>query len=123
MVINRNYPRSVRVAELIQSELGGMLLREVKDPRVRGTMITKVEVSRDLRVADVFFSRYGEGRGSEGEIDEGLEGLRRASGFLQGKLGERLRLRRAPRLEFYIDRGLGHSAEINRLLSDMERET
>ncbi|HJP14996.1 MAG: 30S ribosome-binding factor RbfA [Nitrospinota bacterium] len=123
MVINRNYPRSVRVAELIQSELGGMLLREVKDPRVRGTMITKVEVSRDLRVADVFFSRYGEGRGSEGEIDEGLEGLRRASGFLQGKLGERLRLRRVPRLEFYIDRGLGHSAEINRLLSDMERET
>ncbi len=123
MVINRNYPRSVRAAELIHSELGGMLLREVKDPRVRGTMITKVEVSRDLRVADIFFSRYGEGRGSEGEIDEGLEGLRRASGFLQGKLGERLRLRRVPRLEFHIDRGLGHSAEINRLLSDMERET
>ncbi len=122
MVMNRSYPRSVRVAELIQSELGGMILREVKDPRVRGTMITKVEVTHDLRVADVFFSRYGKERGSEEEVDEGLEGLRHATGFLQAKLSERLRLRRVPRLEFHIDRGLGRGAEINRMLRELERE-
>ncbi len=114
--MNQGYPRSVRVAELIQAELAGMLLREVKDPRVRGVVVTKVEVSPDLHKALVYFSRYGEARGSEEEIEEGREGLNRALGFLQGKLAERLRLRRVPRLEFHVDHGIARGDHINKLL-------
>jgi ribosome-binding factor A len=114
--MNRDYPRAVRVAELIQAELAGMLIREVKDPRVRGVVITKVEVSPDLGKAFVYFSRYAEARGSDEEIEEGREGLGRAMGFLQGKLAERLRLRRVPRLEFHVDRGIAHGDHINKLL-------
>lgn len=122
MPSNHNYPRSKRVAELIQAELGGLLLKGVKDPRVRNVGITRVEVSPDLRVATVFFSCYAEGRGSEEEIGEGMEGLVRASGFLQAKLADRLELRRVPKLVFRVDRGLGHSDEINRMLLNLERD-
>lgn len=121
MPSNHNYPRSARVAELIHAELGGLLLNGVKDPRVRNVGITRVEVSPDLRVASVFYSCYGEGRGSEAEIEEGMEGLVRASGFLQAKLADRLELRRVPKLEFHVDRGIGHSDEINRMLMNLER--
>ncbi|MFP6889962.1 MAG: 30S ribosome-binding factor RbfA [Nitrospinota bacterium] len=117
-----SYPRSARVAELIQSELARMLLRDVKDPRVKDVMITRIELTDDLREASVFFSRYGEGRGSEAEVEEGREGLERASGFLQGRLGKRLRLKRTPRLVFRAERNPGESDRIEQLLSELGGE-
>lgn len=115
-------PRMLRVAELIQSELAHLVMREVKDPRVRHVVITRVEVSPDLRAARVFFSRYGEGQGTSREREEGGRGLERACGFLQRKLGERLQLKRTPRLRFLPDLGLAHSDEIERLLAGVRKQ-
>ncbi len=114
--------RLLRVAELIQSELANMVMRDVKDPRVQHVVITRVEVSTDLRVAKVYFSRYGENQGNVEEIEEGLKGLERASGFLQMKLAERLKLKSTPKLIFFVDHSLAYSAEIERLLSDVCKE-
>ncbi|MCY4383275.1 MAG: 30S ribosome-binding factor RbfA [Nitrospinae bacterium] len=114
--------RLLRVAELIQSELANMVMRDVKDPRVQHVVITRVEVSTDLRVAKVYFSRYGENQGNVEEIEEGLKGLERASGFLQMKLAERLKLKSTPKLKFYVDHSLAYSAEIERLLSNVCKE-
>ena len=116
------YPRSARVAELIQKELAELILREVKDPRVENIVITRVDISPDLQNAKVYFSRYGEKFGEEKEVEEGLEGLERAAGFLQGRIGERIRLKRTPRLRFEIDRNLAHSDEIDRLLHTLHEE-
>lgn len=116
------YPRTARVAELIHAELSSLLLKEVKDPRVRNVVITRVEVSADLRQATAHFSRYGEGKGAEEEIAEGQEGLDRSAGFLQAMLGERLDLRRIPRLRFRVDRGAAHSDRIERLLLSLRKQ-
>jgi ribosome-binding factor A len=115
------YPRTARVAELIQAELSALLLREVKDPRVRGVVITRVEVTPDLRRATVRFSRYDEGRGGEEELAEGQKGLDRAVGFLQAKLAERLEMRRTPQIRFLLDRGMAHSDHIERVLSSIKK--
>ena len=93
----------------------------MKDPRVRHVVITRVEVSADLRVAKVYFSRYGENQGNVQEMEEGFKGLERASGFLQKKLAERLQLKSTPKLKFFTDHGLAYSAEIERLLSVMKK--
>ena len=113
--------RVLRVAELIQSELAHMLVRDVKDPRVQHVVITQVDVSPDLRVAKVCFSRYGENRGTVEEMEEGFRGLECASGFLQRKLAERLKLKSTPRLKFFFDHSLAYRAEIERLLSDTKK--
>ena len=113
--------RMLRVAELIQSEIANIVMRDVKDPRVQHVVITRAEVSPDLRVAKVYFSRYGENQGNLEEVEEGLKGLERASGFLQRKLAERLQLKITPRLKFFFDHSLAYSAEIERLLSDVKR--
>lgn len=116
------YPRSARVAELIQSQLAELILREVKDPRVKNIVITRVDVSPDLQNAKVYFSRYGEKLGEEEEVEEGLKGLERAAGFLQGRIGKRIRLKRTPRLRFEIDRNIAYSDEIDRILHTLHEE-
>ncbi len=116
------YSRMLRVAELIHSELATLVMRDVKDPRVRHVVITRVEVAPDLRSAKVYFSRYGENQGSAEEMEEGLRGMERASGFLQKKLAERLDLKSTPRLKFLFDQGLAHSAEVERLLSGVKEQ-
>ncbi len=111
----------LRVAELIQSEIANMVMRDVKDPRVQHVVITRVEVSPDLKVAKVYFSRYGENQGNAEEMEEGMQGLERARGFLQWKLAERLKLKSTPKLKFFVDHSLTYSDEIERLLSDVKR--
>ena len=65
-----------RINDEIQKELAA-LLREVKDPRVQGTMIsvTRVEATPDLRYAKVYVSFLQEDRAADA-----LKGLKSASG-------------------------------------------
>lgn len=114
--------RRLRVAGLIREELANLVTRNLKDPRVRHVVITRVEVAPDLRTAKVHFSRYGERQGGSEEMEEGRRGLDRAGGFLQRKLAERLELKSTPRLKFFADHGLAHSDEIERLLSGVKKE-
>ena len=116
------YSRKSRVADLIQNELANLILREVKDPRAQGIVLTRVDVSPDLRHAKVHFSRYGMGKGDEKDLEEGREGLQRAAGFLQGKLGERLRMKRTPQLSFFIDLNMVHSDRIEKTLANLRKD-
>ena len=51
--------RVEKVQELIKQELSTMLIRDIKDPRVKNITITSVEVSGDLSYAKVYVSQYG----------------------------------------------------------------
>ena len=78
--------RADRVSGQLEEEIGRLIQRELKDPRIGFVSITKVVVSRDLRHAKVFFSIYGD----EAAKQRSLEGLRSALGFIRGELGRRL---------------------------------
>ena len=53
------YSRADRVGGLIQRTLSDILLRSVKDPRIQHATITHVKVTRDLRIARIYFSVSG----------------------------------------------------------------
>lgn len=110
------YKRAQRVGHLIHEEISELLLREVKDPRLRFITITEVRVSDDLRHARVYFSVHGDDKG------RALEGLKSAAGFLRGELGRRLRLRYAPELSFFIDESLDHGLHISQILRQLQEE-
>ena len=93
------YPRSRRVAEQIKRELGMLITSEMKDPRVRLTTVTDVEVTRDLAYAKVYVGILE----MAVEPADVLAGLNQASGFLRGRIGKALRLRVAPELKFIED--------------------
>jgi ribosome-binding factor A len=108
--------RTERVSDQLVRELNELLLREVRDPRVRLATVSRVDVSGDLHHARAAVSLLG----SEQERDACLEALRGASGFLRTKLGSRLRLRVTPELQFEIDRGPEHSMKIAKILDELD---
>jgi len=113
-----NQSRAERVAQMMQRELGQMLLTEVKDPRIGFVSITRVEVARDLSQARAFVSMMG----SPDEKASTFAGLKKAAPFLRGEVGRRLGLRRSPELVFREDLGIEQSLNIQHLMRSLERD-
>jgi ribosome-binding factor A len=88
---------------------------EMKDPRVLGVTVSDVEVTGDLREARVFVHVTGD----QARIDEAVEALRRSAGWLRRKVGEKVRLRHIPRLDFRFDRSLDYGARIEAKLREL----
>lgn len=110
-----NQTRADRVAQMMQRELGGMILTEVKDPRVGFVSITRVEVSRDLGQAKIYVSIMGE----QERVEASLSGLKSASAYLRGEIGRRLGLRHAPELLFRHDMSIAESLHIQDLIRQL----
>jgi ribosome-binding factor A len=87
----------------IQKELAEIIMRELNDPRLTGMpSITRVKVSADLSIADVYVTVMG----SEGHQNAALNALRHSAGMMRTKLTKVLSLRQAPYLKFHIDENL-----------------
>lgn len=111
--------RSNRISEEVKRELANIIQMELKDPRVRGLLsITGVQVTGDLRYAEVFVSYYG----SKEEQKEVLETLKKAAGFIRNELGKRVRLRFVPELIFKADNSMEHGAKISAILTQISRK-
>ena len=88
--------RPGRVQEAIRQEVSRIVQNEMKDPRIGFITITKVELTKDLRYARVYFSVLGE----EKEKKLALKGLNSASGYIKGLLADRIKLRFMPEVVF-----------------------
>jgi ribosome-binding factor A len=110
--------RLPRINEDIQRTLSE-LLRNVKDPRVSGGVIsiTAADAAGDLSRCKVYVSALG--HGSDARLRAGLKS---ASGYLRRELGRRLGLRRTPELAFVLDDSIERGAHINDMLKKMSEE-
>jgi ribosome-binding factor A len=106
--------RTDRVADALQELIAGLLLREIKDPRIGLVTITGVKVSADLRHARVYFSCLGD----ETQRAQSLRGLNSASGFIRSQVARQLNLRVAPQIAFEFDASLEQAERLSRLLKD-----
>lgn len=91
--------RQERVGALIREEIGQLLQRGVKDPRIGFCSVMHVRMSPDLRYANVYVSVLG----SEKEQRDTLVGLERSAGWIRREIGKRIRLRYTPQLRFFKD--------------------
>lgn len=112
--------RADRVSEDIQRELAA-ILREMKDPRLHNGIISVVrcDMAHDLSYCKVYIS-------SMNGLDiakEAVTALKNASGFIRRELGVRLKLRYAPALAFEATDSIEYSANISRILMDIEHKT
>ncbi len=111
--------RRNRINESVTEEVSA-ILREVKDPRVAGALmtITGSDVTADLKFAKIFYSIYGEL--SAEEEKELRRGLKSVSSFIRSQLAQRLNLRITPELSFVRDDGAKHGAEIAAILKTLD---
>ena len=105
-----------RINEEIQKALAD-LLRNVKDPRVSGTMIsiTKVETTPDLRYAKVYVSFLEENKASDA-----MKGLKSAGGWLRREVGHDLKLRYTPEQVWALDDSITYGAKLLSLINSLE---
>lgn len=113
----RRTRRSARVDELLRERVAE-IVREIRDPRVGFVTIMDVSTSPDLRHARVYFSVLGD----DDERAETLQALRNASGWVQGRVAEQVRLRYHPRIEFVLDHTLEQAARMDELIAEMRAD-
>lgn len=108
-----------RTTEDIRRELSA-IFRELKDPRVQQGLISivRVEVTNDLSYATVYVSAM---QGLE-QAKVAVTGLKSAAGFIRRELGHRLKLRHVPELHFLATDSIEYSANISRILKDLNEE-
>jgi len=91
------------------------ILSQVRDPRVRGVTVTRVEMAPDMRNATVHVSVMG----TPAQQQLALRGLANSAGFLQAQIADKIETRYTPRLRFELDGGVKHSLEIARVLGSV----
>ena len=106
--------RLARVAEVIREVAAETILFELQDPRVKNVTVTRAEVSADLQHAKVHVSIMGTPK----EQELAMHGLRNSAGYVQSKLGNRLKTRFTPVIQFVLDQGVKKSIEITRLINE-----
>ncbi len=107
--------RAVRVSEQIHHELAELIQTEVKDPRVGMVTVTQVELTPDYAYATVWFSVIPD---DPPALEQTLEGLRAASGFLRSQIGRRVRIHTTPELRFRHDPSTERGLAMSRLIDE-----
>jgi ribosome-binding factor A len=110
------YKRSDRVADQVRMEVADILMRKIKDPRVRSVTVTDVELTADLRIAYIFVTTM-EKEQAERDV---FAGLSKASGFVRAELGRRLALRYLPEIVFKRDETGPRGDRVMKLLDELQ---
>jgi len=102
--------RVEQVEELLRREIGTIVAKEVDMVRVLITL-TRIEVSKDTRYANIYFVTIP----SDG-ASKALEQLNSNIFLIQKSLNKRLRMRPVPQIRFHIDETEQEAAHIDELL-------
>lgn len=107
-----------RINKQLQREISLMLEQRVKNDIARNAIITGVECARDLEFARVYFTTL-----DPAMREPVLNELLSVKGALRTMLGQVLKLRHIPALEFTIDRSVDYGRHIDDLLGKLGLNT
>ena len=89
------------------------IISELKDPRVgMMTSVTRCEVTKDLKECKAYISVLG-------NIDETMQGLESAKGFIRKSLASSLNLRNTPELHFVPDTSIAYGVDMSRKIDEV----
>ena len=108
-------PRTSRLAGQIQAEASDVLAREVHDPGIGFVTLTRVQVTPDLQLARLYYTTLGD-PAARRATERALE---RVTPFVRRQLGQRLRLRRVPDVQFVFDQSIAHQARVEEILREI----
>ncbi len=98
--------------------LSDLILKGISDPRLSRATITGVSMSKDLRIAKIYFAAHG-GKDDQQDLAAGFES---AKGFIKRELAKELGLRYMPDLKFFYDASFDYGAHIDRVLKTIRSD-
>ncbi len=99
--------RLQKLSKLFMEEIANIILYELENPALKQAIITRVEITPDLRNAKVYFTSLQEGK--EREVQKALES---SKNLIRSMLLKRLDLRYTPDIAFIFDKELKHFEKI-----------
>jgi ribosome-binding factor A len=112
----RKTKRTSRVGETVRDALVEVFRHDLNDSRLAMVSITGVEVSPDLHLARVFLSGL-----KEEETKQIVKDLSAQGGRVRHFLGQRIRLRVTPELDFRYDETPARAGRIEELLAKIKK--
>ncbi len=108
--------RMSRVNEQIKKELSFVMFKELDDPRIKRNLVTftKVETSKDLHHAKVYFTCIDSSYANE--VIDSLNGSR---AIFLAILRKRLKIRYIPNFKFLYDSSIEKTNEVLKTIRDL----
>ena len=110
--------RAVKVGDQILKEIADLLIKKVRDPRVKGATLTGIHLSNDLRHAKVYYSVLGD----KEHAVRTLQGLDSARGFIKREIGLRTDLKYIPDIIFKHDPSLEKGTSMEQLFEKLKSD-
>ncbi|MFH1829763.1 MAG: 30S ribosome-binding factor RbfA [Pseudomonadota bacterium] len=116
---NLPYDRTERVADAIYHLISQKMLTDISDPRLDGIHVTKVKMTRDLRIARIYFHMND---ASDERKASANKGFKSATGYFRCLIGQELSLKFTPEVEFYYDDAIDAHERIEDLLARIKED-
>jgi ribosome-binding factor A len=109
--------RATRVGDQILKEIADLLIRKIKDPRVKGVTLTGIQLSDDLKNAKIYYSVMGD----QPDMEKIQAGLDSAKGYIKREIGSRMHLRYVPEILFRYDATLAIGDQMEKLFQKIKQ--
>ena len=114
--------KSVRVERInseIQKAISHIIDNDIRDPQIDAIIsVCSVETTPDLSYCRVYITSIG-----TTPLDEVVNRIKGAAGFIRGRLSKMIKLRITPRLEFVKDNSIEYSSKIDDILKGITYTT
>lgn len=111
------YDRAERVGQAIFELVAPMFRDKISDPRLTGLQITGAKVTKDLRLARIYFFLRGDAVARKGC----LKALHNVAGLIKRAVAERLAMKFTPVIEFLFDDSIEHGERVDELLEQIKK--
>lgn len=113
--MRKNSIKNIRVNNEVQRTLSEIIRNDIKDPRVGlMTSVTDVYVAPDLKTCKAYISVLGEADA----LNDAIEGLSSAAGYIRRKLASDLNLRHTPEIEFIADDSINYGVRMSKMIDE-----
>ena len=115
--MKRNRVRKVELQ--VKDEVSNIIVTRLKDPRVGFVTVTAVEMTADLKSAQILISVMG----AQSQKTETISSLNDASKYIRAELNRRLKLRYSPSITFRLDDTIDRAMRIGQILDNLNKDT
>ena len=114
--MRKNSIKNIRINEEVRRQLQEIIMRQLKDPRIDPmTSVTKVEVAPDLKTCRAYISVLG----NDHAMDETIEGLTKAEGYIRRELAHSVNLRNTPAVRFIADDSIAYGVGMSKIIDEV----
>jgi ribosome-binding factor A len=114
--------RQEKVSRIVRDSVSDSIANHLSDPRIEEAFVsvTRVEVSADLRIANVYLSFFG---GTEKSQKNAFDAIMHAKKRIQMLLAERIQSRFTPVLNLHKDEQFKKALETMKILEELSKKS